>query len=162
MITLYQYTSLNSHNSIRLLELAPEDIRVPHIQCRIIKTNIEAARGKFLAISYTWGEEEPRKTIYCDGNNTQLKISLNCYNMLHHLRHQHFTRTLWIDAICINQGDKLERSSQVKIMGDISHAAGHTVVFLGDSTPGSRILFRHLTELIDTSPWAMTPDDFTN
>ncbi|KAI0192600.1 heterokaryon incompatibility protein-domain-containing protein [Xylaria flabelliformis] len=144
MTSLYQYTPLDSYRGIRVLELLPNGFRNPHIQCRIRNTNIEAARGTFFAISYTWGSSEPCRTIYCDESNTRLEISLNCYNVLRHVRHQHFARTLWIDAICINQGDIPERSSQVKIMGDIYNAAGHTVVFLGDSTPGSEILFRHL------------------
>jgi len=41
-------------------------------------------------------------------------------------------RVVWIDAICINQDDLDERSSQLQIMGDIYSQAQDVVIWLGD------------------------------
>lgn len=42
----------------------------------------------------------------------------------------------WIDSICINLDDKLERGAQVKIMGDIYRKARRTIVWLGEEKGG--------------------------
>lgn len=41
--------------------------------------------------------------------------------------------TFWIDAICINQRDRAERSQQVGMMRDIYSRAQSTVIWLGDA-----------------------------
>ena len=38
---------------------------------------------------------------------------------------------VWIDAICINQSDQVEKSTQVAIMSDIYRAASSVVAWLG-------------------------------
>ena len=50
---------------------------------------------------------------------------------------------LWIDALCINQSDVLERNSQVMLMGDIYRGAAAVVSWLGEHrelTCGLRII----------------------
>ncbi|KAI8946641.1 HET-domain-containing protein [Xylaria longipes] len=148
MAPAYQYMPLltgGEHDgSIRVLELSPGtfDNRVIYVKLR--STNIEAMKNKFEAVSYTWGDPTPCKTIIFEESNTQLQVSRNCYSVLRHLRNTAKTRILWIDAICINQADIPERNSQVRIMGSIYASANQTTIFLGYSTPGSRFLFRHL------------------
>lgn len=41
-------------------------------------------------------------------------------------------RVLWVDAICINQGDVAERSQQVALMGRIYKCSNRVLVWLGD------------------------------
>jgi hypothetical protein len=41
-------------------------------------------------------------------------------------------RVLWIDAICIDQSSKAERSAQVAIMSMIFRAGRHNLVYLGE------------------------------
>lgn len=41
----------------------------------------------------------------------------------------------WIDYLCINQADALERSHQVALMGSLYEHASMTAVWLGESTP---------------------------
>ncbi|KAH8896638.1 hypothetical protein GQ53DRAFT_778654 [Thozetella sp. PMI_491] len=50
------------------------------------------------------------------------------------LRQPDKKRTIWIDAICINQADTSERNHQVSIIGDIYRGASQTVVWLGESS----------------------------
>ena len=161
----YKEASLKTRNAIRLLELFPGAPDDPIIHIAIYRTNLKAAKSTFEALSYTWGNEKLRKTIYCCANRTQqLNISLNCYTALRYLRHERDKRTLWIDAICINQSDAIERSAQVRMMGDIFASASLVVVFLGESNAGSDSLFRHLKaadDWIDSGKYveALPPPD---
>jgi hypothetical protein len=45
--------------------------------------------------------------------------------------------TIWIDAICINQDDNLERSAQVQIMGSIYQTAKRLRIWLGEHSPNT-------------------------
>ncbi|KAK0732392.1 heterokaryon incompatibility protein-domain-containing protein [Apiosordaria backusii] len=51
--------------------------------------------------------------------------------MLRFLRPHRGHRLVWIDAICINQSDNLERARQVAKMGSIYRNSRRTVVYLG-------------------------------
>lgn len=53
------------------------------------------------AISYSWGDANKRKEIRCD--NYSVTVPENLYDALRHLRYTDRVRTLWVDAICINQ-----------------------------------------------------------
>ncbi|PMD15998.1 hypothetical protein NA56DRAFT_753594 [Hyaloscypha hepaticicola] len=50
-------------------------------------------------------------------------------------------RWMWIDAICIDQSSETERSSQVRMMSKIYMAARRVVVYTGEGTTNSNILF---------------------
>ncbi|KAI0907361.1 HET-domain-containing protein [Ustulina deusta] len=139
----YRYVPLRD-GEIRVLELSPSSFQDPVIHCNIKSIRIEP--DSFDAVSYTWGaSSSTRVTIICNESHDQLDVPFNCYNALRHLRYPNRPRTLWIDAICINQSDKTEKSSQVGIMGQIFVAAYQTVIFLGVHTPGSRNLWPYLT-----------------
>ncbi|KAK2763903.1 hypothetical protein FQN54_009522 [Arachnomyces sp. PD_36] len=92
------------------------------------------------ALSYTWGDMNNPVTVYVqDGSShaardSVLKISQNLACALQHLRYRDRNRTLWIDAICLNQSDISERNGQVKRMGSIYALAHRVTVWLG---PGS-------------------------
>jgi hypothetical protein len=61
----------------------------------------------------------------------ELSISQNLAVALKHLRYPDTSRTVWADAICINQLDYAERAQQVLMMGDIYGLAQKVVAFLG-------------------------------
>jgi len=45
------------------------------------------------------------------------------------------TITVWLDQICINQGDEDEKEQQVKLMARIYSQARQVIGWLGESTP---------------------------
>ena len=57
---------------------------------------------------------------------------------------------LWVDAICINQNDLEERSSQVALMGTIYSRAMDTIVWLGKPDDYSRVVHDLLQKLAAT------------
>jgi hypothetical protein len=75
--------------------------------------------GDFAALSYTWGNPSQATTVKV--NDVPIRVTLNLKNALLMLRAQNFDTTfkVWIDALCINQGDTDEKTSQVSKMADI-------------------------------------------
>ena len=92
---------------------------------------------KFEALSYTWGSMDSpvaasiRSSPSSQDRGPYLELGANLAVALKYLRHPHAVRLLWIDAVCINQGDIEERNAQVKRMGDIFSLAQTVTVWLG-------------------------------
>jgi hypothetical protein len=88
------------------------------------------------AVSYTWGDPRDRIDLMCsdDQNETgTISVTMNCYRALRALGKDRAGRGfVWIDAVCINQMDKMERSSQVQMMRYIYSYAYGVAIFLGD------------------------------
>lgn len=72
---------------------------------------------EYEAISYAWGDPENTMPIFCNGR--ELGVTVNLIDAFVRVRHPDRPRTLWADAVCINQGSVHERSHQVSFMGRI-------------------------------------------
>jgi hypothetical protein len=68
------------------------------------------------ALSYTW--EGASQAITVNGNS-EFEVTGNLSVALRRIRHETQSRLLWVDAICINQKDKVEKSQQLGKIGDI-------------------------------------------
>ena len=113
----------------------------------------------FEALSYTWGSEQDPETASVDYQypshnpqpykNRQFKkqITQNLAAALRALRDQKDSRTLWVDAVCIDQKNHLERSSQVKHMSQVYKLAQRVIVWLGPSTSSTSIAISTLAYL---------------
>lgn len=80
-------------------------------------------------------------------NEHSLDITKSLRSALFHLRRRDEPRTLWVDAICINQGDIVERGNQVSIMGDIYGHTYRTVVWLGSGDEDTERAFNICEQL---------------
>lgn len=142
---VYEYKPL-PHNFIRLLILysgKPKDpLRGYLITKRFYKTSNQ---NPYEALSYVWGDSAHHQSMIL--NNQHFDINQNLYAALHHLRSRTANRTLWIDAICINQADESERDRQVSLMGDIYACAENVVNWLGLSTPNTALGLKTLAFL---------------
>jgi len=145
-VNSYQYRPLRYADSIRILQIVPNPNRDAEIQCILSLYRLSSQSLGFEALSYTWGDASDTLFISIGVNKAPLQVTKNCFNALKSLRLPDGRRTLWVDAICINQKDIPERSSQVRIMDRIYGQAIRTIVYLGEETPGSRIVFRELDE----------------
>jgi hypothetical protein len=58
----------------------------------------------------------------------------------------------WIDAICINQDDVLERNQQVNLMTRIYRKAAGVHIWLGEQADNSEIAFQVARQLADQTP----------
>ena len=90
------------------------------------------SNSRYEALSYTWGASTEGHTILLNGG-VPINVTDNLYQALRRLRYVSKVRTLWVDALCINQADTVERADQVGQMGLIYKAATCVNVWLGES-----------------------------
>ncbi|KAK1242546.1 hypothetical protein MKX08_005358 [Trichoderma sp. CBMAI-0020] len=106
----------------------------------------------FEALSYQWGSPNNPGTAFVKpstGNASVATFSIgrNLESALRHLRYHSEPRTLWIDAICINQNDNAEKAAQVIRMADIYSLAARVVVWLGPAEDDSDLAISTLAYL---------------
>ena len=82
------------------------------------------------ALSYTWGDPTPVEILVV--GDQYIGIARNLYDALIQLRSPTKTRRLWIDAICIEQDNIMERNHQVQMMKRVFSDAASVIVWLGD------------------------------
>lgn len=131
-------------NQIRLLTILPQK-GVP-IHHRPVVCTLEPAEAKYLdpdqngeveplervsyeALSYAWGKEDPTEKIVV--NRQLLKVTPYLKLALQAIGLEERARTLWIDAICIDQANDSEESLQVSLMHSIYRHASRVLVWLG-------------------------------
>lgn len=87
------------------------------------------------ALSYEWGTDLNTESAQVEEagrcNTLQVRIRKNLAEALRYLRYSHNARTLWVDSLCINQHDRVERSAQVLRMGSIYGRATRVIIWLG-------------------------------
>lgn len=87
--------------------------------------------GDYSALSYRWGDPSVTKSIEVDGY--EIHVTTNLYNALSMFRSQGIfgcNYRLWVDAICINQEDHVERGEQVAFMREIYERAWKVITWL--------------------------------
>jgi hypothetical protein len=170
----YRYSPLPPDgDEIRLLRLLPgpasADIEIEIFHAKTSPNPV------YEALSYVWGPSErcdhvlvreavkPRSrvsNIVHRFNHLQLRkpkteshsryllpITKNLSIALHYLKLPGEPRTLWIDAICINQDDLSERSREVIKMGSIYSNAKQVLLWLGPSSDNSSLALETLGKI---------------
>ena len=66
-------------------------------------------------------------------------------------------RIVWIDAICINQDDILERNVQVQMMGMVYEKAKCVLIWLGEDPSNDRAALKYFRDLNELAKQARTP-----
>jgi len=61
-----------------------------------------------------------------------IEVTVSLFTALRRFRYPDTRRVLWADAICINQGDNNERSSQIQLMGRVYKACWEVLIWLGE------------------------------
>lgn len=97
-----------------------------------------ASPSEYVALSYVWGDESKPFSIPVIGEEDGralgwIPLTKSLYDALQDLRDcDHFQqKTFWIDQLCIDQDDKLEKNKQVAQMLQIYERAKETVTYLG-------------------------------
>jgi Heterokaryon incompatibility protein (HET) len=143
-----QVTLPNSHD-IRLLELLPGHENAP-LTARL--TAVGLGSSQYEALSYSWGDSSSSSAIMHISTGTSVStatISPDLADALRTLRYAEKPRTLWIDEICINQADDVERSVQVTQMRDIFRHAQNVCIWLGSESRTSHLAFELIKQSSD-------------
>ncbi|KAF2102642.1 hypothetical protein NA57DRAFT_33223, partial [Rhizodiscina lignyota] len=129
----FLYTQLSdSPFQIRLLHILPGSFEA-RIQC-YLKTFTAESCIQYEALSYVWGDPNITESIKLERDPIlfhYFHVTTNLEAALRHLRLKEKERIIWIDAICIDQGNRKERELQVQNMGKIYARAAKVVVWLG-------------------------------
>jgi hypothetical protein len=127
------YNQLNkAQRQTRLLHLQPDRVEAADLCCDLSTISLNDRSIQYEALSYVWGERGNERTIYING--TEHRIRNNLYHALVNLRLPDRKRTLWIDAICIDQSSNDERNYQVAQMRYIYSGATNVIIWLGQQS----------------------------
>jgi len=135
----YQYRPLAHDENTRFIQLYPAAHFEDPIRVDIVERAYDASRAQdpvgYEALSYAWGSDEDSAYIFV-GANSRLRVRHNVTRILRYLRDGITpgctARTLWIDAICINQADDEEKGKQVTVMGKIYACATSVLIWTGE------------------------------
>ncbi|TID18906.1 HET-domain-containing protein [Venturia nashicola] len=134
LVQRHQYEPLPpGEEYTRVVVLQPAEDLDDELVCQIKSVKYQELGVHFEAISYAHDHSIFPETLVCVNGrfHSNITISPNLSNALRHLRLPNATRTLWVDAICINQEDAQEKSSQINQIGAIFAAAQRVSVWLG-------------------------------
>lgn len=118
---------LNLENGIRLLRIEPGE---GPISVTLEYTNLEAS-SQYDTLSYCWGKRRAVQVITVNGVHGFI-ISDHLHAALRRLRRTDEARLLWIDVICVNQTDILERNRSVQLMWKIYAKASRVIIWIGE------------------------------
>ncbi|KAF2963843.1 hypothetical protein GQX73_g9718 [Xylaria multiplex] len=160
--------------SIRLLYILPAASPSAKLECELIETYIpDYSQGQphpnpflglshvaYQALSYTWGDPEFPCSLHVVSRSDDdtavhvmpigiIGITENLYSALQNLREPDQILVLWVDAVCIDQANILERNSQVGNIPQIYAGAASVLVWLGidDLQHSCRLCFSFFTDL---------------
>ena len=123
--------------SIRLVQILRPLSSKGLIQCRVWHTVMTTT---YSCVSYRWGDPDPTCEIEINGES--FAVRQNLFNFLSIVREDASRdaspEAYWIDAICIDQTDILERNHQVAQMGQIFSNATSVHIWLG-SVPSALV-----------------------
>lgn len=129
---MYHTHPPHKEDSIRLLRPAPGSKSDP--LCAEVCLTRTTEYPEYCALSYVWGDPQA-----CDRHPLRRPRARHpgqsVRGTLLRIRSPTETTTLWVDAVCINQGDLNEREHQVSIMRNIYQNASLVLSYLG---PGLR------------------------
>ncbi|TFB04978.1 hypothetical protein CCMA1212_002678 [Trichoderma ghanense] len=122
------YSSLPlKDGEIRVLTILPDEW-IADLRCEISVVSLND-KPEYAALSYVWGGPQQDGTLHV--NDRRRSIGRSLETALRYYRRAGWIVPLWADAICINQEDVAERSSQVSIMDRIYSDAATVFVVLG-------------------------------
>ena len=139
------------------------------IRCRIRHRSLDN-NPAYSAVSYAWGDGKKERKVVVEEDREEyiLQITTNARTAIRNIS---VKGEIWMDSICINQADYVERSWQVQQMLDICGSAKHVAAFLGPSANGTNLLFDQMIDFArlcmkkvleegqDLESW-LPPDEF--
>ncbi|KAK0722699.1 heterokaryon incompatibility protein-domain-containing protein [Lasiosphaeria miniovina] len=170
----YEYEPLPGPGHFRILRLqfGASDDDIP--TCTL-ETHALSAAPAYKTLSYVWGTGGQTQPLLVQCGEEQEKrvimVTASLDTVLRRFRPGPMSyssaRTagwaLWVDQICINQGDVDERSEQVQMMRDIYVQAASVLIWLGPdgsrSAPHAKALLAKLAAIRRSPGWTRFPKD---
>ncbi|KAI0907202.1 hypothetical protein F4823DRAFT_603949 [Ustulina deusta] len=135
-------------NYVESLEVQTARNSIPEGTAVASISTLHSLSHRYIALSYAWGPDDVHRKILVNGIETEVRPNLHA--ALLELRKSQWVChgiRLWIDALCINQGDVNEREQQVAIMRSIYFSSWQVVVWLGPTTESTSLAYTALAWL---------------
>jgi hypothetical protein len=163
--TTYKYTPLQSDRHIRLLQILTNgdepngDEQMP--TCAMIQRELprEDKELDFEAVSYTWGKPERVAGLTISGGPGIIGLTANLTEAMPYLAKHSKSGLLWIDQLCIDQGNMEEKSKQIGIMHEIYKAADKVIIWLGPEDDDCYACKKWLIDINDLLPRLPSADE---
>ncbi|EHK50906.1 hypothetical protein TRIATDRAFT_2771, partial [Trichoderma atroviride IMI 206040] len=134
------YPQLPDERSIRLIKIHGAASPLAEIHVDLVAVPLDGAPS-YDALSYSWDNQPLDKVIYANGR--KFPVTKNARSAIQRLRlTEGQSRYLWVDAICIDQKNIAEKSSQVAMMAEIYQKATRVNIWLGDGNDSSDFILR--------------------
>ena len=140
----YQYRGLDvARKELRLVLVVPARDEQEPIQAVLVHASLESSPPPaYETVSYVWGSPKQRAPLTLD--ETCIAAPASSVAALRRLRKPESPRTLWIDAICIDQTNNVERAQQVAIMSEIYSNSDGNLIYLGEGDQKSIMALRDM------------------
>ena len=173
-VNTYRYEDINYHEEIRILKIFRGEEN-DTLHCMLFTTVLPSTTGRepsllktkdpYWALSYCWGDEEDPENkikLYYDTGGcgpTQELLEFNTFGTfyirdnlaaaLRQFREPDIDVHIWVDALCINQENKVEKTAQVSRMAEIYGGADTVCVWLGAGISQTKEIFDFLKSILD-------------
>lgn len=158
----YEYTPLVLSDTVQIRRLRIEPgLEDAPIICSLIPSSLSE---KYEALSYVWGTGEPTKEIMIQDTKQSVRRQLfpmirkrsfyvrpNLYAALRNFRSRKQHVDLWIDALCIDQENDVEKEIQIAMMEEIYSKATRVLIWLGEPKNFTLDAFKCIRLLCDLS-----------
>ncbi|KAF2650853.1 hypothetical protein K491DRAFT_720384 [Lophiostoma macrostomum CBS 122681] len=114
------------------------------IKCEILHASL-VNPPQYTAVSYAWGDADEKRKIVLEGATIPVAVSL--HGALNAIRDKRDSVLVWIDALCIDQQNRDERTQQVQLMTDIYTKADSVALWLGQEADESHLAVNMLQEV---------------
>jgi hypothetical protein len=119
------------------------------------------ASEKYWAISYVWGAALKPFSVHTSEGS--ISITLSLFEALRGIRDPKTSTLIWVDAICIDQENNLEKSIQIRLLPKIFRSAESVIAWLGEAEDNSHEAIDTLMQIrlahLKPDVW---PDDISN
>lgn len=128
---------------IRHLQILP-DSDDSNVQLKMFEASLDN-NVEYTALSYARSERRGIAIIRCNGQ--QLLITQSLLSALFQFRSEKNSMLFWIDAVCINQTDDVEKTYQVKLKREIYTQVHVVLVWLGEAESSDILGFATMNQL---------------
>lgn len=144
------YKALNSgRREIRILHVRGNANKEDILDCTLETVSLHSEpKPQYEAISYCWGELQGSSQMRVNGVIVDAPAS--AIRALRRFRPEAGSRALWIDAICINQADLIERAEQVSRMEHVYRNTSTCLIWLGESRANSALILKSIRFISET------------
>ncbi|KAH0848299.1 hypothetical protein AYO21_04329 [Fonsecaea monophora] len=130
---------------IRLLELLPGRPADDLVGSFVVH-DLEDAQPEYTATSYVCGDDN-RSYNFVSISGSRVGIYKNADEVLRRFRSEANTTYLWIDVLCIDQDNAVEKAREVTLMYKVYEKAKRTVIWLGPSGDDVAVGFQYARTL---------------